>query len=130
MADHARRVLFALLEPGYFRFYGPAIVELERRGWNVSLVYEKPEKRGPGVEVPGANLSGANLTNIDLTGINLTGANLTGALLNGANLTDANLKGANLTGANLFGALWPAHAAIPKGWLRDTHTGRLSRSGS
>jgi hypothetical protein len=56
MADHARRVLFALLEPGYFRFYGPAIVELERRGWNVSLVYEKPEKRGPGVEVP-ANAS-------------------------------------------------------------------------
>src|SRR5690242_13133607 len=52
MPDHARRVLFALNEPGYFRFYGPAIVELERRGWNVSLVYGKPEKRGPDLEVP------------------------------------------------------------------------------
>jgi hypothetical protein len=52
MPDHARRVLFALNEPGYFRFYGPAIVELERRGWNVSLVYGKPEKRGPDLKVP------------------------------------------------------------------------------
>jgi len=52
MPDHARRVLFALNEPGYLRFYGPAIVELERRGWNVSLVYGKPEKRGPDLEVP------------------------------------------------------------------------------
>src|SRR6185503_2295438 len=52
MPDHARRVLFALNEPGYLRFYGPAIVELERRGWTVSLVYGKPEKRGPDLEVP------------------------------------------------------------------------------
>jgi len=52
MAHHARRVLFALNEPGYFRFYGPAIVELERRGWNVSLVYGKPQKRGPDLDVP------------------------------------------------------------------------------
>jgi hypothetical protein len=55
MANRTRRVLFALNEPGYFRFYGPAIVELERRGWNVSLVYGKPEKRGPDVDVPSAS---------------------------------------------------------------------------
>ena len=52
MANRTRRALFALNEPGYFRFYGPAIVELERRGWNVSLVYGKPEKRGPDFDVP------------------------------------------------------------------------------
>lgn len=52
MANRTRRVLFALNEPGYFRFYGPAVVELERRGWNVSLVYGKPAKRGPDLDVP------------------------------------------------------------------------------
>jgi hypothetical protein len=52
MPDRSRRILFALNEPGYFRFYGPTIVELERRGWDVSLVYGKPEKRGPDLDVP------------------------------------------------------------------------------
>jgi hypothetical protein len=52
MSDRPRHVLFVLNEPGYFRFYGPAIVELERRGWNVSLVYGKPDKRGPHQGVP------------------------------------------------------------------------------
>ena len=45
-------VLFALPEPGYFRFYGSTIVELERRGWDVSLVYDKPQKRGVVRTVP------------------------------------------------------------------------------
>jgi len=58
MANRTRRVLFALNEPGYFRFYGPAILELERRGWNVSLVYGKPEKRGPDFDVPAASGEG------------------------------------------------------------------------
>jgi len=52
MSSRARRVLFALHEPGYFRFYGPTIVELARRGWDVSLVYDKPERRGPDAAVP------------------------------------------------------------------------------
>lgn len=52
MPERSRRILFALNEPGYFRFYGPTIVELERRGWDVSLVYGKPEKRGPDLDVP------------------------------------------------------------------------------
>jgi hypothetical protein len=45
-------MLFALQEPGYFRFYGPAIVELARRGWDIALVYGKPDRRGPGLAVP------------------------------------------------------------------------------
>jgi hypothetical protein len=84
----------------------------------------------PFTTLTSANLEDADLKFADLKGAALNSADLRGADLAGANLTDANLKGANLTGANLFGALWPAHAAIPKGWLRDTHTGRLSRSGS
>ena len=52
MPERSRRILFALNEPGYFRFYGPTIVELERRGWDVSLVNGKPEKRGPDLDVP------------------------------------------------------------------------------
>ena len=52
MATRARRVLFALAEPGYFRFYGSTITELARRGWDVSLAYPNPGKRGPGVTVP------------------------------------------------------------------------------
>ncbi len=52
MSHRARRILFALNEPGYFRFYGPTIVELARRGWDVALVYDKPDKRGPDMSVP------------------------------------------------------------------------------
>ena len=52
MSDVARRILFALNEPGYFRFYGDTIVELARRGWDVLLVYDKPDKRGPDLTVP------------------------------------------------------------------------------
>jgi hypothetical protein len=52
MSGATRRILFALNEPGYFRFYGDTIVELARRGWEVALVYDKPEKRGPELSVP------------------------------------------------------------------------------
>src|SRR5437773_10578799 len=52
MPSRARRVLFALHEPGYFRFYGATIVELARRGWDVTLVFDKPERRGPDAAVP------------------------------------------------------------------------------
>ena len=52
MSNRARRILFALNEPGYFRFYGSTIVELARRGWDVSLMYDKPDKRGPDLSVP------------------------------------------------------------------------------
>jgi hypothetical protein len=39
------RILFVLHEPGYFRFYGPTIVELGRRGWEVRLAFDRPDKR-------------------------------------------------------------------------------------
>lgn len=52
MPGAAPRILFALNEPGYFRFYGETIVELARRGWDVALIYDKPEKRGPEFSVP------------------------------------------------------------------------------
>ncbi len=40
-----KRVLFALSEPGYFRFYGSTIVELAQRGWDVDVAFDKPDKR-------------------------------------------------------------------------------------
>src|SRR5688500_10031998 len=46
MTHPARRVLFALNEPGYFRMYGSTIVEMGRRGWDVALVFDKAHKRG------------------------------------------------------------------------------------
>ena len=46
MTHPARRVLFVLHEPGYFRMYGSTIVEMGRRGWDVTLVFDKPHKRG------------------------------------------------------------------------------------
>ena len=41
-----RRILVVLHEPGYFRLYGSAIVELARRGWEVVLAFDRPAKRG------------------------------------------------------------------------------------
>ena len=41
-----------LHETGYFRFYGSTIVELGRRGWDVRLAFDRPEKRGGGAQVP------------------------------------------------------------------------------
>ena len=46
------RVLFVLHEPGYFRMYGSTIVEMGRRGWDVVLVFDRPDKRGPDAQVP------------------------------------------------------------------------------
>jgi uncharacterized protein YjbI with pentapeptide repeats len=83
----------------------------------------------------GANLHGAQLkdakfarslfNNADFTGANLTGASFTSAVLIGADFTGAKLTGADFTGAVLRGARWPADVAAPKGWLRDTASGRL-----
>jgi hypothetical protein len=41
-----RRILVVLHETGYFRFYGPAINELARRGWEVRIAFDRPDKRG------------------------------------------------------------------------------------
>jgi hypothetical protein len=46
-----RPILFVLSEPGYFRLYGSTIVELGRRGWDVRLAFDRPERRG-GPQVP------------------------------------------------------------------------------
>jgi hypothetical protein len=48
----AGRVLFLLHEPGYFRLYGSTIVELSRRGWEVLLAFDKPDRRGEAPLVP------------------------------------------------------------------------------
>src|SRR5262245_56989060 len=47
-----RRALFVLHEPGYFRLYGTTILEMERRGWNVILAFDAPDKRGGARLVP------------------------------------------------------------------------------
>jgi hypothetical protein len=45
-----RRILVVLHETGYFRFYGSTINELARRGWDVRIVFDRPDKRGrPGI---------------------------------------------------------------------------------
>jgi len=46
------RVLILLHEPGYFRLYGSTIVELGRRGWEVLLAFDKPDRRGDAPRVP------------------------------------------------------------------------------
>jgi uncharacterized protein YjbI with pentapeptide repeats len=76
-----------------------------------------------------ANLTGADLASANLTHADLTHANLTHADLTHACLTGAHLAGAHFTGADLTGALWPADATVPKGWLRDTNSGRLKPAG-
>lgn len=48
----ARRVLFVLHEPGYFRIYGSTIVEMGRRGWDATLVFDRPHRRGRDLQVP------------------------------------------------------------------------------
>ena len=52
MPQPSRRILFALNEPGYFRLYGSTISELAHRGWEVALLYDKPDRRGPDLAVP------------------------------------------------------------------------------
>lgn len=49
MTESRRRILFVLNEPGYFRMYGSTIVELSRRGWEVLLAFDDPDKRGGSV---------------------------------------------------------------------------------
>ena len=51
-ASSPGRILVVLHETGYFRFYGSTIVELGRRGWDVCVAFDKPTKRGEGLEVP------------------------------------------------------------------------------
>ena len=46
------RILVLLHEPGYFRLYGSFITELARRGWDVRLAFDKPERRGDVALVP------------------------------------------------------------------------------
>jgi len=46
------RALFVLHEPGYYRFYGSTIVEMERRGWDVVLAFDRPHKRGQELRTP------------------------------------------------------------------------------
>ena len=40
------------MSPGYFRLYGSTIVELGRRGWEVLLAFDKPDRRGDAPRVP------------------------------------------------------------------------------
>jgi hypothetical protein len=70
----------------------------------------------------------ARLGSAAMSDATLTGAKLSGAKLSGADLTGADLTGAGFAGAALTGAIWPANAAVPKGWLRDAHSGRLTRA--
>ncbi len=50
MSASHRRILVVLHETGYFRFYGSTILELARRGWDVKLAFDRPDKRGrPGI---------------------------------------------------------------------------------
>jgi hypothetical protein len=80
-----------------------------------------------------ANDGHATVVDLDFTQLaraQLGYGNLSGANLTHADLTRANLHGALLTGANLTGAVWPADTAVPKGWVRDTDSGRLKRPGT
>src|SRR5450755_2061781 len=84
--------------------------------------------------VTGANLARANLAGANLAGAHLSVANLTSTYLGQANLAgtylDAtNLTGADLTGANLTGASFLEGEPVPKGWMRESGSGRLERTG-
>ena len=81
-----------------------------------------------GADLTGADLSGAHLAGADLREANLIDADLTGADLAGADLTTALLAGADLTHANVGGAVWPEKYPVPKGWLRNPDSGRLSQA--
>jgi uncharacterized protein YjbI with pentapeptide repeats len=86
----------------------------------------------------GALLQATDLRSADLTGANLEDADLTTAIFydadfTGASLADANLANAHLnkatarsvTNADLAGATWPETLRVPKGWVRDSSSGRL-----
>ena len=104
-----------------------------------------------------ANLARATLRNAVLVRANLTDAKLTRAYLGGGSIAGANPRRgphrrgphrrgprrSDFTGArgigfilprvlpsvNLTDALWPPHGWLPKGWQRDTGSGRLKRRG-
>jgi hypothetical protein len=81
-----------------------------------------------GADLTRADLTRADLTRADLTRADLTRADFTGADLTRADFTGADLTRADFTGADLTGARWPADAAVPMGWLRNPHSGRLTRA--
>jgi hypothetical protein len=71
-----------------------------------------------------------DLTHAVLIGTNLADADLAGADLTDAILTGTDLTGTDLTGAILTGAKWPEGAPVPRGWQRDTASGRLTAVGT
>jgi hypothetical protein len=81
--------------------------------------------QGRPIDLTHAVLIGANLADADLADADLADADLTGT-----DLTDAILTGADLTGAILTAAKWPERAPVPKGWQRDTASGRLTAVGT
>jgi Pentapeptide repeats (8 copies) len=108
-----------------------------------------------GAQLTVAHLAGADLTSATFTGADLRGADLRGARLLGAHLdgehpplphlrirgtllTSVRFDGADLTGADvaevdftyadLTGVIWSPDAVSPKGWQRDTNSGRLRRA--
>lgn len=52
MSGEQARMLVALSETGYFRLYGSTILEMERRGWDVLLAFDRPQKRGEVAQIP------------------------------------------------------------------------------
>ena len=80
----------------------------------------------PSVDFTGADLDSAILPSANLAGVTLTDAELSFADLTSANLTNANLTNANLSQVYLTEAVWPPDAAVPEGWQRDSHSGRLA----
>ena len=88
----------------------------------------------------GATLAGANLTRAQFNRADLKRADLSDATVNGAYFGYADFTGANLTGAYLDHAgvshadfsdvLLAPRAAVPVGWQRDTHSGRMKRVGT
>jgi hypothetical protein len=81
-----------------------------------------------GANLHGAQFFHANLHGADLADADLQGAEFLNANLHGANLASANLHNADFTDADLTDALWPTDAPVPKGWIRNTQSDRLTRA--
>jgi Pentapeptide repeats (9 copies) len=88
------------------------------------------------------NLAGADLTDAILDYADLSNAWLQEAIfsnasahdakfikarLQKADFTKANLTNTDFTNADLTDAIWPEYPDAPKGWIRDTDSGRLGR---
>lgn len=58
----ARRLLFSLPYPGHLRYFDSVVAELTRRGWEVELYFEAPDKQPEGIEsvaaLPGVTVGG------------------------------------------------------------------------